>query len=376
MRILHTNMHVGGWGGQANRILVVCKGLSKRGYHVIIAAPYGATLIKRAKEAGLKTFDNWYLPKKFSLKKFIHDIVKITGLIKRECIDIVHTHGSQDSWVASISAKLFGKVKVVRTRHNIFPVKTHIFNKFLYRILTDKLIAISFAVFDVYKKNKVLGSKIDDVEVVYSSIDLEKYEKASIAKGEVEELISGSLESNFLILNIGRLAKEKGQRYLIELVSKIARKIKFKLVILGEGPLYDSLKELTLRLGVQDSVIFGGLRKNVASFLRYSDLFIFTSISEGLGTSLIEAGYFECPVLAFKVGGIGEVVRSGKNGLMVEPGDMERMAFFTETLLLSPRLRRIMGLNGKILALSKFTPEGLVESNIRIYKNLLGLDRS
>jgi len=370
VRILHTNMHVGGWGGQANRILVVCKGLRDRGYDVIVAAPKNATLVERAREAGLEVFDDWYLPKKFSFKRFFLDLVAILKLMKDRKIKLVHTHGSQDGWVASIAAKLIGGIKVLRTRHNIFPVKTHIFNKLLYRFLTDKLIAISFAVFDVYKKNGVLGKKLENVEVIYDALDLDKYSNCEIDRKEVEDTV-GDLDRNFVIVNIGRLAKEKAQDFLVEAIASLKGFLKVRAVILGEGPLYDKLKELVLERGIGDKVIFGGLRKNVASFLKYSDIFVFTSLSEGLGTSLIEAGYFGLPVVAFKVGGIPEVVVDGKSGLLVECGDVTDLANNIRKLLFLPRIRRRMGMNGRKRAIERFNPDQLVEGNIRVYNSII-----
>ncbi|MEO0278894.1 MAG: glycosyltransferase, partial [candidate division WOR-3 bacterium] len=274
MRILHTNMHRGGWGGQANRILEKSKGLIKMGYEVIIAAPKGATLIERARIFGIDVFDNLTLSKKFNLIYFVKDLINMVLLMKSKRVDVVHTHGSQDSWVASIAARIVdSSIPIVRTRHNIFTVRTHWFNKLLYRILTDYLVAISFAVFDVYKKNGVLGKSIEKVKVIYSAVPVEQVIGDRVTEKEHE----------FVVVNVGRLAREKAQEFFVKFVSKLKTKLKLKAFILGEGPREHFLRSMSRELKVDDVLVFTGLTDKVKEFLSVADLLVSTSVSEGLG---------------------------------------------------------------------------------------------
>ncbi len=370
-RILHTNMHRGGWGGQPNRILLVSKALREQGHHVVIAAPRGATLIKRAKEVGIPVFDDLEFPKKFKPWVFIKEIIKLKRLIERERIDIIHTHGSQDTWVASIAAKLVNPSKiVVRTRHNTFFVKNHVFNRFLYRILIDYLILVSEGILDVYKKSGVLGEKINKSKTIYSVVEPARFKNA---KKEAERIKSEFCikEGELVFTKVARLAREKGYENFIDVAKGFLGKAKAKFFALGEGPCRRELEGKISSLGISHSFLFTGLRKDVPGFLYLSDMFIFTPIAgESLGTAALEALYMKTPVAAFKVGGIDASVRQGKTGFLFSVGDKKGLIKAMETVFNRKVLKK-MGVTGKRIIEKRFLLSTLVEGNLWVYRTLL-----
>ncbi len=95
LRILHTNFHKY-LVGEAKRVLAVSAGLHKCGHHVILASPAKSALIKQAKGIGLQTFEQVNFGSGFNPMGDLADILALRGLINRERIDIVHTHGSKD----------------------------------------------------------------------------------------------------------------------------------------------------------------------------------------------------------------------------------------------------------------------------------------
>ena len=373
-RILHTNMHKGGWGGQPNRILTVARGLQKRGYHVVVAAPKGATLIKRAREEGIPVFDDLRLPKKFNPVTYMREVARLRRLIKREKINVVHTHGSQDTWAAVVAAWLVRpRPLVVRTRHNIFPVKNHFFNRILYRRLIDGVIVVSDAVTQVFRQTGVLGKKVEEVVTIHSVVDaLEKFNPEKVDDEGVREELKIPPDAP-VVVKVARLAREKGHVYFLDAAKRVLEEVPHAhFLALGEGPLRRFLEDYARKLGIQDRVRFLGLRRDVPRILKASQVFLFTPIAgESLGTAALEALAMEVPVVAFDVGGIRTSVRPGETGFLVEPEDVEGLVRHVVELLKNEDLRRTLGRRGRQWMLEAFSEDSLVEGNLEFYRRLL-----
>ena len=366
LRILHTNMHRGGWGGQPNRILLLSKGLKERGHFVIIAAPKGATLIKRAREEGIPTYDDLEFPKKFKPHVILKEIIKLKKLIERENIQIVHTHGSQDTWAATIAAKLSrNRPVVIRTRHNTFPVANHPGNRILYRCMIDYIILVSQGILDTYKRTGVLGNKIEKCSVIYSVVDPKRFENCKEeARAVREEFILNN--KTFVFTKIGRLAKEKGYDKYIETCRLIQNRCKSVCFAIGEGPMKDSLEKLASTYGLQ--ITFTGLRKDVCGFLRNSDVFIFTPIAgESLGTVNTEALYNRIPVVSFEYPGANSVIENGKNGFIVKEKSPAKSAKYAVFIATDRKTRRKISTSGRRKIERQFLVDSLITKTEGLY---------
>ncbi len=369
-RILHTNMHRGGWGGQPNRILLLSKGLMERGHCVIIAAPKRATLIERAREAGIPTFDDLRFPKKFNPVTFVKEIIKIARLIEENQIQIVHTHGSQDTWIATLAARLLGKrILVIRTRHNTFPVANHLANRLLYRCLIDHVIVVSQGITEVYKSTGVLGHKIEELTTIYSVVEPSRFKNWEKQKKEIEKEF-GIGRNTPVVVKVARLAKEKGHIYMLDILGKLCKFLNIKAFALGEGPLKRELKrkKKELKLGC---LHFTGLRRDVPGFLGCADLFLFTPISgESLGTAMLEALYMRVPPVTFLVRGVDASIRDGQNGFVVKARDTDKAANRAKLLLLNRRVKQKMGATGKKVIERQFLLNHLICGTERLYSRL------
>jgi len=146
---------------------------------------------------------------------------------------------------------------------------------------------------DLIKNFKV---KKEKVKVIYNPIDVKKIE--NLAKKSVGEKYQKIFKYP-VIINIGRLTEQKGQEHLIEAFKRTKKDIKnLKLIILGEGELEKNLKELTGNLGLEKDIYFLGWQKNPFKFLSRSKLFVFSSLWEGLGISILEAMACGVPVIS------------------------------------------------------------------------------
>jgi L-malate glycosyltransferase len=149
-----------------------------------------------------------------------------------------------------------------------------------------------------------------------------------------------------------------------------------RFVIFGEGELRAALERQIADLGLEKHVILGGFRPDVLSLLKGFDLFVMPSVTEGLGTSLLDAMACRKPIVASDVGGIPEVVVDGKTGLLVPPKDAERLAAAVVRLLRDSALATSLAAGGFARVQQRFTVERMVEQTLAVYERLAGNTRA
>lgn len=372
MRILHTNFHRG-WGGQSNRILTECRGLHHLGHEVVLAVPEGSELQKRALEAGLEVFSDVRFARGLRLQHLMHDARALRGLIRRRDFHIVHTHGSQDSWaVAAALANFRPRPIVLRTKHNVFPVSDHLFNRMLYGRWTDGIVCISNSILDYCAAKPYL--RRENLSLVHSAIDLERF-----AAAREDASLRGTLgiSDRYVAGITGRLREEKGHRHIIAALPQIvAEAPDFLLLIVGAGSLEGEFRQIVESLGMQAHVRFTGFREDIPQVLGALDLFVMPSISEGLGTAILEAAAAERPIVATDVGGIPDIISHGKSGLLVPPGNPQALAQAVLQMYRDRAFARQCATAARAHVERVFGEQALVEKTERVYQEWLARGRS
>jgi glycosyltransferase involved in cell wall biosynthesis len=143
-------------------------------------------------------------------------------------------------------------------------------------------------------------------------------------------------------------------------------------VLVGDGPLRPAAERYVRDHGLGDRVIFSGMRRDVASILAVSDIFVLASRYEGLPLAIIEAMMAGLPVVATRVGGVAELVEDGVTGLIVPPRDGEALTRALRRLLADPELRHRMGMAGRERALRDFAEDRMARETQKLYEELLG----
>ena len=368
MKILHTNFHRG-WGGQSNRILTVCDGLTKRGHEVVLAVPRDSKLHRRAEERGVEVFTEVEFRRGFRPIPIAGDLKNLARLQRERQFDIIHTHGSQDTWtIAYLSFFLRRKPVILRTKHNVFPIVDHAFNRWLYGKLVDYHVVISGAIQEYCANKSYLEEK--NLFLIPSAVEAENFAKGDGAKLREEY----GLNDDHLVVGItGRLREEKGHRYLLDAWAEFSRETpEARLLVVGDGSLGGEFKQQVKQLGTEDSVIFTGFRKDVPDVLASLDLFVMPSISEGLGTAILEAGAARLPIIASRVGGIPDIIEDGRTGLLTEPHDPKSILEALRRLRDDRDLARKLAENARAHVETEFSPEQLVAKTERCYEEVLG----
>lgn len=168
------------------------------------------------------------------------------------------------------------------------------------------------------------------------------------------------------IVMVARFMPQKDQYSLIKACEKVSGK--WKLWFVGDGPTIGLAQAEVERLGLEERILFLGHQADVASILASADIFVLISHYEGLPGSIVEAMRAGLPVVASNVGGVAEGVQDGKNGFLVQRGNLVALRGALTKLIQSPQLRAAMGAASRQLYEDQFTAHQMVEKTVKVYK--------
>lgn len=294
--------------------------------------------------------------------------IKLFKFIKRNDIDLIHSYFSR---VDGIVAKLLN-VPFVQKR-NFPPARTFsisrlpIIDKILDRFV-DKIITVS----DSLRHQAIQrGIKADKITTIHYGIDAKKYRNSSINK--IQKCKELKLRPDLPIVGtMGRLATQKGQRYLLEAIPKVLQEFpQVQFLIAGEGNLKPKLMSLTERSGINKNVRFLGYRKDISEILSVLDIFALPSLWEGLPFVVLEAMAKAKPVVATDVDGIPEAVVDRVTGILVPPRNSRKLTEAILRLLKNSSLRKTIGENGRRRVEKFFKLESMCRQTEEIYLQLL-----
>lgn len=286
-------------------------------------------------EAGYKVF---YLSNLETVKEFRFSILfRLIKVLKEDKIDILHCHRHKPSFYGAI-AGIFAKTPVVlshvhglsRTRNLVRRVVNFILFKRFNRIIGCARSVQD----DVLRDNRFLSA--EKVSVLENSVDCQRFIDVSITKAQAKQML-GLSSDVFVFGTIGRLAPTKGLTYLIEAFSKVKEKIpSAHLVMFGDGACRTELEELSSKLSCGDSIHFLGHRDNIEQLIKGMDVFVLSSIAEGMPRAILEAMAAGIPCIATEAGGIPEIINTPDVGLLVPAMDENALKDAMITLANAP----------------------------------------
>lgn len=239
------------------------------------------------------------------------------------------------------------------------------------RHLTTHFHAITHAVRDAYVDK--LGLDAERIAVIERGRGLDRLGTPSPERRRAARAMLEIPEDAELLVSAGRQEFQKGHENLLHAMPEILRR-RPRVILLHagrDGQTTRRLREIHEMHGLGDRVRFLGHRDDVAEILAAADLFVFPSISEGLGGAVIEAMALGLPVVASDIPALREVVEDGRTGTLVEPQNPDALAFAIAGLLNEPSRMRSYGNHGRARFHERFEIERSAARMIELYRSLV-----
>jgi len=212
-----------------------------------------------------------------------------------------------------------------------------------------------------------LGVPADKLTVVPNGVDTTRFRPDPQARERLRRRIAVDSDE-LLLLTAASLVPFKHVEDIVRSCAELVRRrVRFRLLVAGDGPLAGSLERLAGTLGVSDRVHWLGSVPDPAPLMQGCDLFLLASVGEAFGNVLTEAMACGAPVVASRSGGICEVVEDGKSGRLVPPGNPGAFADAVEELAAAPGTRREMGWRGRQRAEAEFGLDRFVRRTLAVY---------
>lgn len=289
-------------------------------------------------------------------------------------VDLVHAHQYTPFFYAAAARGLRRWPPILFTEHGrFFPdyprKKRMLFNRFALR-RTDRVVAVGEAVRGALVENE--GIRRERIEVIYNGVDAAAFECPPDDREAVRREI-GVGPDDLVLIQVARLDELKDHGTAIRTIQRVAAKRKdARLVLVGDGPKRTGVEAEIARCGVGPNVRLVGTRPDVARLLHAADLFLLTSISEGIPVTLIEAMAAGLPVVSTDVGGVAEVVADGETGLLAPSGDDETLTRAVLRLAGDAEFRERLGRAGHERATGVFSQSAMHAAYARCLEEMLG----
>lgn len=307
-------------GGGQTHIISLCRNLDKNNFSPVISAdPDGdfSILVKknRLEFRGIK------LPKIFR-KKYLN---ALSGFVREMNPDIIHAHGGVAGMYSRFLKRDNPELKIVYTLHGIhYLMSKNLIRKYTSLAIEQYLVNFCDAYICVSEddvktagKNKIISS--DKVYLIHNGININRF-KNVIADKNIKASL-GISENDFVIGNVSRFDEQKNQIYIINKMPELLKQIPdLKLLLIGDGKLYDYCRDKADKLKVSDNIIFAGSVPDPENYYPLMDLFVFPSKWEGFSITLLEALASGRCIIASDIPSNREIIRHGESGMLFKLG--------------------------------------------------------
>jgi len=308
-------------------------------------------------------------------------LLQLIRCIKKNDYLIVHTHTAKAGFLGRIAAKLAGTPIIVHTLHgttfhdSINPVakKIYVALERFVAYFTDKFISVGDDLKKIYIDKKI-GSA-DQYTTIFSGFDIDAFIEAGCLSEDLraQELKNlGISKENIVIGSVSRLEPRKGHVYLFQAAKKVVDQFpNAKFLIVGEGDYRSKLEQQVEQFKLADAIKFLGYRSDIAKIISLFDVFLLTSLWEGLPRVLVQAALLGKPIVTFDVEGAREVVKDGVNGSVVPLRDVDFLAQKLLMIIENLDLARDMGSRGYEIVGDYWAAKTMIAKTKQVYEELM-----
>ncbi len=351
-----------------DRFEVSIYGLWNRG------TPFERERVQQLNAEGIRAFTAAEWDEGQPYHSFWKAVQAIRNALAQNPADIVHSH-HEFADVAALLLKVGLKSPVVmRTVHGGYrhewrrrPLRRLLLTNLLYPVLFDTEIGVSQAIVESLNRRPISRLLKRQALCIYNAIDLARFADVRVDLFEKRRSLNVPVDAP-LIGTIGRLTEEKGYRFLIEAAAYVLTYLpEAHFLVIGDGPLQPDLIDQAKHLGIDSHVIFTGPRSDVEELLICMDLFVSSSLWEGLSTVIMESMAAGIPVVATDIPGTRELIRHQATGWLVPPADSRALADAIVTAINSPSLRRGIACQAREVV-QRFSITAMAEKYAALYE--------
>jgi glycosyltransferase involved in cell wall biosynthesis len=296
-------------------------------------------------------------------------MARIAREFKRRRVQIVHSYLFHANWFGTLAGRLAGVPVVIVSKRSmdVYARRRERWACRLVNRLAHCVTAVAEAVREHVHREE--GCPRDKIVVIPNGVDAEQFRGAEVPPADE---FPGMAGDGKVVGTITRLVWKRGHEELLEAAALVARgEPATRLLIVGDGPLRPSLEQRVKERGLNGTVRFLGAVPRAARLLPHFDVFVLSSVWEGMSNGLLEAMAAGRAVVATRVGGNPEVIVDGESGLLVPPRDPQALADAVLRLLRDPELARRMGEAARRRVEAEFTLPRMVRRLERLYDELL-----
>ncbi len=358
LKILHVSSPLT-WRGGEQQLSYLHNGLLDLGIDSVVFCPGNSVLFKR-----LKPDHRIGYRKRSGVDLLAANALK--NICKKREIQVIHAHDSHAHTTAVLASILGNDIPIVLSRRVDFPIKKKWFTRFKYNHQSVRsILSVSKAIQDIIRP--AITAKHIVLNVVHSSCDTKRF--TGVEPLDLRQEL-GLDEGTRIVGNVAALADHKDHHTFLktaQAVLEVQDNVVF--MIVGSGELEAELRTKSMELGIQERVKFLGFRQDLPRIYPNLDVFLFTSKTEGLGTSVLDAFANRIPVVSTDAGGIPEMVVHERTGLMASVGDHHLLAEYVVEILSDAKKSRKLTENASE-KLKEFSVDQMVAKTLEVYRKI------
>ena len=373
--------------GVSTSVLMLKQGLEKLGHEVYVVTVNDESFSYK-EEDGILKIPSFPIGLMNFRQSGIYPL-KALKIIKKWKLDIIHSHTefSIGTFARLISKQL--NIPLVHTYHTMYEEYIYYITKGYFNSASKKLVeyltlflcdkTIDELIVPTEKTKELFKDKYKvkrDVYVIPSGIDTTRFYKENIDKNEIINLKKdlGLKKTDFIVLYVGRIAKEKSIDFLINNFNSVLKRIpKAKMIIVGDGPDIKDLIDLTRKKGLENKIIFTGKAPwtDVPKYYSLCDLFVTASKTETQGLTVIEAMGASKPVVAIRDESFELMITDKKDGLFFD--DEKSYVDMIYEVYKNKKLRDEISFNARLTA-DKYSPYNYAKNVLKVYEKVISKD--
>jgi len=312
-------------GGGQKHLYSLVQGLDKTKFNISVVVSDDGPLFKKLLSDGIRVF-------RTDIRKNFNPftILRLYKILKTNKIDVIHTHGTVAGVWGRLAASLARTPVIIYTLHGIHYLNSHnrIFKQIFILIdqilskFSDKIICVATSdqekgyKFKLFEKGKSI--------VIYNGVDPDFFKPTGDSLAKRREF---NIKPESPVVGIvARLHIQKGYHYFFKAINLVKKSYPdIRALVIGDGPQLEELRERVQQLELNDNIIFTGTRDDIPELLNMMDVFVLSSLWEGMPLTALEAMSCKKPIVVTEVDGVSEALTDGETGILVPPKNPEAL---------------------------------------------------